>query len=124
LKNNGFLIISTPSDKGGSDVYEENERSFIDEHVRNGYGAEEIRKKLSSAGFRNVTTEYTYGKPGSISWLLSMKYPVKMLSISKVLLLIMPFYYLLIFPLAFTLNTFDICMTHKSGTGLLVTANK
>ena len=124
LKNNGYLVISTPSDKGGSDVHDENDKSFIDEHVRNGYGEEEIKQKLSAAGFSNVTTQYTYGKPGSVSWRLSMKYPVKMLNISKLLFLILPLYYLMVLPVAFVLNAFDICMTHKSGTGLLVTANK
>ncbi|NMC37466.1 MAG: class I SAM-dependent methyltransferase [Bacteroidales bacterium] len=124
LKNNGFLIISTPSDKGGSDVHDENDTSFIDEHVRDGYGEEEIKQKLSAAGFRDITTEYTYGKPGSISWRLSMKYPVKMLNISKLFLLILPFYYIIVFPVAFVLNTFDICKTQKTGTGLLVTAKK
>lgn len=124
LRNKGFLIISTPSDKGGSDVHDENDMSFIDEHVRDGYGKEEIKQKLSAAGFSNVTAEYTYGKPGSISWRLSMKYPVKILNISKLFFLILPVYYLMVIPVAFVLNTFDICMTHKSGTGLLVTANK
>lgn len=124
LKNKGFLVISTPSDRGGSDVHDENDKSFIDEHVRDGYGQEEIRQKLSSAGFHNITAEYTYGKPGSISWRLSMKYPVKMLNISKLFFLILPVYFLLVFPVALVLNTFDICMTHKSGTGLLVTAKK
>ena len=46
LKNNGFLVISTPSDKGGSDVHDENDTSFIDEHVRDGYGKEELLSYL------------------------------------------------------------------------------
>jgi len=124
LKNNGYLIISTPSDKGGSDVHDENDRSFIDEHVRNGYGKDELREKLSAAGFRNVSAVYTYGKPGHISWLLSMKYPVKLLNISRLFFPVLPVYYLIVYPFAFILNIFDIHMIHKTGTGLLVTANK
>jgi SAM-dependent methyltransferase len=124
LRPNGFLLISTPSDKGGSDVHNENESSFIEEHVREGYGIEDISRKLKNAGFMDIRSLYTYGKPGTVSWRLSMKYPVKLLNISKIFLLVLPVYYLLFFPVAFILNFFDLCMTHKTGTGLLVTANK
>ncbi len=49
LKNNGVLLISTPSDQGGSDVHNETEESFIDEHVRDGYSIKEITDKLGEA---------------------------------------------------------------------------
>ena len=52
LKPGGSLLISTPSDQGGSDVHNEEEKSFIDEHVRDGYGIGEISQKLERAGFR------------------------------------------------------------------------
>jgi hypothetical protein len=124
LKNNGILLISTPSDKGGSDVHCEQEESFIDEHVRDGYSIAEITEKLTLAGFRTVKADYTYGKPGNISWRLSMKYPIKLLNISYLFFILLPFYYLIFFPLSIILNIFDLCLTHKSGTGLLVTARK
>jgi len=124
LKPGGVLLISTPSDKGGSDVHHEGELSFIDEHVRDGYSIDDITGKLSRAGFRNIRARYTYGIPGSISWRLSMKYPVKMLNSSAAFYLILPFYYLVIFPFALILNSFDLILTHKSGTGLLVSADK
>jgi SAM-dependent methyltransferase len=124
LRENGVLLISTPSDKGGSDVRKENDHSFIDEHVRDGYGTEEITSKLSNAGFKNVTASYTYGTPGSISWRLTMKYPVKLLGVSKLFFLLLPFYYIVVFPFALILNQMDVSTNHKSGTGLLVTAYK
>jgi SAM-dependent methyltransferase len=124
LKENGILLISTPSDKGGSDVHDEEDASFIDEHVRDGYNAGEIKDKLTRAGFRSVEIKYTYGKPGSISWRLTMKYPVKMLNISYLFFIILPFYYLIFFPVSVILNFFDLYMDHKSGTGLLVVARK
>ena len=124
LKENGILLISTPSDKGGSDVHNVNEKSFIDEHVRDGYSIEDITKKLTQAGFKNIEAGYTYGKPGNISWCLSMKYPVKMLNISYLFFIILPFYYLIFFPVSIILNIFDLILTHKTGTGLLVTARK
>jgi SAM-dependent methyltransferase len=124
LKENGILLISTPSDKGGSDVHADKDTSFIDEHVRDGYNAGEIAEKLTRAGFRSMETEYTYGWPGSISWRLTMKYPVKMLNASYLFFIILPFYYLVFFPVSVILNFFDLCMYHKSGTGLLVVARK
>lgn len=124
LKPGGSLLISTPSDRGGSDVHNEEETSFIDEHVRDGYGIGEISQKLSRAGFTNINALYTYGKPGSVSWRLSMKYPVRMINVSKLFFIILPFYYIIIFPAAVILNFFDIFLTHKSGTGLLVSASR
>lgn len=124
LKNDGILLISTPSDKGGSDVHGSNEESFIDEHVRDGYSIKDITEKLMSAGFKTVEAGYTYGKPGNISWRLSMKYPIKMLNISYLFFLLLPFYYLIFFPVSIILNIFDLSLKHKTGTGLLVTARK
>lgn len=124
LKPDGILLVSTPSDKGGSDVHDEMEKSFIDEHVRDGYSVEDISEKLKRTGFREVNASYTYGKPGNISWRLSMKYPIKMLNASRLFFIVLPFYYLISFPFALILNTFDICMKHKSGTGLIVSAKK
>jgi len=124
LKNNGILLISTPSDQGGSDVHDVDDKSFIDEHVRDGYSIKEITEKLIKAGFSKVDVRYTYGKPGSISWRLSMKYPVKMLNVSYFFFIILPFYYLIFFPVSLILNIFDLGKTHNTGTGLLVTARK
>lgn len=124
MKAGGILLISTPSDQGGSDVHDDSEESFIDEHVRDGYSIEGIREKLSLAGFRDIDTHYTYGKPGNISWRLSMKYPIKMLNISYLFFIILPFYYMIVFPVSVILNYLDLQMTHKKGTGLLVTARK
>ena len=124
LNDKGFLLISTPSDKGGSDVHHEDEESFIDEHVRDGYSVEDIKAKLTEAGFTSVETRYSYGKPGTLSWRLSMKYPVKMVNASGLFFAILPLWYIIVYPLAFVLNYFDVALKHPSGTGLIVTARK
>lgn len=129
IKKGGSLIISTPSDQGGSDAHhhdheEDGVHGFIDEHVRDGYNAEDIREKLSKAGFTSIKTAYTYGKAGSISWRLSMKYPIQMLNASKAFFIIIPLYYLITYPLAYVLNWLDVSKTHKTGTGLMVVAKK
>ena len=124
LKQGGILLISTPSDKGGSDVHNPLESSFIEEHVRDGYNIHEVQDKLRKAGFSNIKARYTYGSPGKLSWLLSMKYPVKMLNFSYVFFLILPFYYLIVFPISIIFNIIDLYSNHKSGTGLLIEAEK
>lgn len=124
LKQNGVLLISTPSDQGGSDAHDHEEGSFIGEHVRNGYSVGDITEKLSGAGFKDILARYSYGKYGQLSWRLSMKYPILMLNASKVLIIFLPFYYLIVFPFCFLLNTIDVSIIQKSGTGLIVKAIK
>jgi hypothetical protein len=124
LRPGGMLLISTPSDQGGSDVSGEGEESFIGEHVRDGYGVEEIQQKLKTAGFSKTEVLYSYGWPGKISWRLSMKYPISLLSASRLFFVILPFYYLLVYPLCFLLNALDTRMKHPTGTGLIVKAWK
>lgn len=124
LKEGGMLIISTPSDQGGSDVHEEGEGSFIEEHVRDGYNIDDIRAKALRNGFSKVEARYSYGAPGKISWKLSMKWPLLMLQASKLFFIVLPFYYLVAYPIAFVLNMADVRMTHSTGTGLIVKAWK
>jgi hypothetical protein len=118
------LLISTPSDQGGSDVHHEDEHSFIDEHVRDGYSILDITTKLQTAGFRNIDVRYTYGKPGKLSWKLSMKYPITWLNASKAFFILLPLYYTLTMPLVLLLNWLDLHGRHTTGTGLLVKAKK
>lgn len=126
----GMLLISTPSDQGGSDAHhhdaEHNDgvTGFIDEHVRDGYNMQEIIQKLKKAGFKNIDARYSYGIPGKISWKLSMKYPIVMLNATKAFFILLPFYYLITFPFCLVLNAFDVISKHKSGTGLIVKAFK
>lgn len=124
LKEGGMLLISTPSDQGGSDVHDHGQHSFIDEHVRDGYNRDEIREKLMRSGFKKTEAKYSYGVPGKISWKISMKYPISMLNMSRLFFILLPFYFLIAFPLMLILNFLDVRMQHKTGTGLIVKAWK
>jgi SAM-dependent methyltransferase len=124
LKTGGMLLISTPSNMGGSDVHDDGETSFIEEHVRDGYGIDEIEEKCKRAGFTKVDARYSYGAPGKISWKLSMKYPMLMLNKSKAFFIILPIYYLVTMPFSLLLNVFDVKGSHTTGTGLIVKAWK
>jgi len=124
LREGGMVLISTPSDQGGSDVHDEDDHSFIDEHVRDGYNINEIEVKLKNAGFSKVEARYAYGVPGKISWKLSMKYPILLLNASKLFFIILPIYYIITYPISFILNYLDVNLKHKTGTGLIVKAFK
>ncbi len=132
LKKGGMLLVSTPSDQGGSDVHEhdhehgehDGNQSFIDEHVREGYGVDEIKAKLAKAGFRSSEVYYQYGRPGKLSWKLSMKYPILLLNSTYLFFAVLPFYYLLTLPLSLVLNYFDVRGKHKTGTGIVAKAWK
>lgn len=131
LKPGGMVLISTPSDQGGSDAHHDHDhdhndgiQGFIDEHVRDGYNIQDIEEKLKTAGFSKVEARYAYGTPGKISWKLSMKYPILTLNASRIFFILIPFYYLITFPFCLILNYLDLKIHHQTGTGLIVKAWK
>lgn len=124
LKEHGTVLINTPSNLGGSDADSESDESFIGEHARNGYGADEIKEKLHAAGFSSVNVRYTYGRFGSVAWRFGIKYPMIMLNKSKIFFAVLPFYYLVTLWFTLMLMWIDYHSNNTTGTGLLVTAQK
>ena len=124
MRSGGRLLIHTPSNLGGSDVHKEGDKSFVEEHARDGYSVEDITAKLKSAGFNILYTKYSYGPIGTLAWRMGIKYPMLMLNKSKAFFIVLPFYYL--FTLWFTLIMMwlDYISDNKTGTGLLVVAEK
>lgn len=117
LKQDGILIISTPSDLDEA-------AKFTAEHVRPGYNKLELEDKLRSVGFSIKQSKYTYGRWGSLSWRILIKTPMRMLAISKLMILLLPLYLLFIYPLAYILMSMDLAYPNHRGTGLLVVASK
>jgi len=133
LKKDGMLLISTPSDQGGSDTHHEHDHEhdedgeahgFIDEHVRDGYNKKDIEDKLILTGFKDIEVYYAYGKYGKIAWKLSMKYPITMLNITKLFFILLPFYFIITYPISYILNYLDVNNKNETGTGLIVRAYK
>jgi len=124
LRPGGKLLVNTPSDLGGSDAHGPEDESFIEEHARNGYGIEEMRTKLTSAGFNVDKIKFAYGPWGSIAWRLGIKYPMLLLNTNKIFFVLLPFYYLLTLPFTLLLMYLDYVGTNKAGTGLIVIATK
>ncbi len=124
LRPGGYVLINTPSDQGGSDVREPGAESFIGEHVRDGYNKAELEGKLQRAGFEIDRSIYTYGPPGSLAWRMLIKYPIRMLGASRASLVLLPLYYLPVFPVGMALNAMDLRKEHTRGTGLIVVGRK
>ena len=124
LKKNGLLFINTPSNLGGSDVHSAHDHSFVEEHARNGYGAEEIKNKLETAGFSVEKVHYTYGPWGTAAWRLGIKIPLLILNLSKIFFVLLPFYYIIILPFVLPMMWLDYKSDNKTGTGLNVLAKK
>ncbi len=124
LRNDGYLIINTPSVFGGSDVHNQNDESFISEHFRTGYSKEELFDKLSWAGFRNNLGFYTYGFYGDIAWRILIKYPMILLNLNKWFLILLPLYYVLTLPLSLIMMFIDTKSKIDKGTGLITISLK
>jgi len=124
LKPGGTLLVNAPSSLGGSDAHGSDDESFIEEHARTGYGADEIRTKLESVGFKVERMKFTYGPWGSVAWRLGIKYPMLLLNISKLFFLLLPVYYLITLPFTLLLMYLDYSLENVQGAGLLVLARK
>lgn len=124
LKEDGYLLINTPSIYGGSDVHEDDDESFIGEHARDGYSKEDLESKLHPLGFKTYQSKYTYGFWGDKAWRLGIKYPIMMVNISKLILFILPIYYLITFPFTFLMMLIDFNSNNKVGSGINFIAKK
>ena len=124
LRPGGHVIINTPSVHGGSDVQEEGDESFIGEHVREGYGRDQLAEKLRGAGLEPVKSLYTYGPYGSTAWRWLIKWPMQMLGTTWASLLVLPFYYAAALPLGMVLNATDVERHNERGTGLFMVARR
>jgi trans-aconitate methyltransferase len=117
LEDKGILVISTPSDTDEA-------ARFTEEHVRPGYNKTELEEKLKSCGFQILESIYSYGAWGSLAWRLLMKHPLNLLAKSKMYLALLPFYYLLVFPVSEVLMRLDLNARNQSGTGIIIVATR
>ena len=122
LHPGGFLIISTPSDQGGSDVHDSEQQSFISEHVRDGYNLNDLTQKLTDAGLEITEARYSYGTWGSLAWRFLIKFPILLLGKSFLFAPLVALYYIPVLPLGLLLNLIDLNRTNERGTGLIVIA--
>jgi len=121
LKEGGIFLMHTPHLRedavGGVGA-------FVGEHVRDGYTTDELLEKLRAAGFDEIKYTLTYGKNGSLAWKLLQKFPISVLRVSKVFFLILPLYFLLVYPMAEWSMKRDLKGDNAQGNGIMVKAWK
>lgn len=117
LKPGGVLIISSPSDLDEA-------ARFTAEHVRPGYNKVELETKLTAAGFSIAKSYFSYGKFGAKSWQLLIRRPLTLFKKSKAYALLLPLYYLIIYPIAELYMQIDLRVNNAQGNGLIVVARK
>jgi SAM-dependent methyltransferase len=117
MNHDGRLIISTPSnlDKAAA---------FTEEHVRPGYDPEELKNKVKNAGFVIEELKFSYGFWGKIYWFLGMKIPLSLTGISKLFILLLPFYFIPVLPLNLIFMTLDLSVKNNKGNGIILSAKK
>jgi SAM-dependent methyltransferase len=124
LKPGGHVVVNTPSDLGGSGITEENEESFIGEHVRDGYPIAELREKLETAGLRVTDHEYAYGPIGMSAWRVLVQGPIQALGKSFWLAPAVAAYYAAAMPVGLALNAADLARDNREGAGHLMVAQR
>jgi SAM-dependent methyltransferase len=124
LRDNGIFLVSVPSDKRESSGIENFRFPEEAALVKPGYTMASIKSRLKRLGYKKVRARYIYGRPGQLSWLLSIKWPLTLVRKAKALVIFFPLYFMIIFPLCLVLNFMDTRMGHLTGAGIILKAYK
>ena len=126
LRPGGLCLINTPTRDPELPATQDSNHvdSVIAEHVREGYTSDEIRQKLSEAGFEVKKVIYTYGKHGAKAWRLLQGHPMRWIHARKWIAVLLPIYYLFVYPIASYWMRRDLHADNMWGGGILVVARK
>jgi len=123
LKKGGYFLMHSPSHYSEEDA--SGEDSFVGEHARTGYSKEDIEKKLMESDLIPVDTNYTYGKWGRRSWILSVKWPMIWFSrVGMAAALLLLIYYPVVLPFCLLMNLADLHSRNEKGSGIYALARK
>lgn len=114
----GGLMITTVNRKYSEDIPAEGDVK------RCGYLMNELKEKFRTSGFHHVKAHYTGGKAGRLAQQLGVTIPLRLLKLTRLFILLLPFYFILAIPATVVLNWLDSHTAHGSGQGILVLARK
>ena len=120
LRNGGKVLLTTRT-RYADELCKADQELGIE---RCGYIMKELKSMFKRAGFKKVKAHYTGGKFGKLAEQIGFVIPVKMLGVSKVFFIILPFYFALALPLSMIFNWIDSHTAHDSGEGIVLTACK
>ncbi|MDD5087975.1 MAG: class I SAM-dependent methyltransferase [bacterium] len=125
LRTGGQFLIATPSAEKET-VPGEEFHSVIGEHVRTGYTEHEFRAKITRAGFVVEKLRRTYTPVwGTLAWYILQRIPVRLLTISKLIVVIVVPWMIVLYPVAALCMAFDLLnSTSARGGGWLMVARK
>jgi len=98
--------------------------SVVAEHVREGYTPDEIRQKLSQVGFEVDKLIFTYGEDGAKVWRWLQGSPMRWLDCCKWVIVLLPFYYAVVYPVAAWYMRKDLRRDNTCGGAMLVVSKK
>jgi 2-polyprenyl-3-methyl-5-hydroxy-6-metoxy-1,4-benzoquinol methylase len=125
LRPGGLLMVATPSASEDAPHPPGEVHSVIGEHVREGYTEQEFIDKITGAGFRIEKMKRTYGPVwGRIAWYILQRIPMRLLTISKVLAIVVVPWMIVLYPLAALCMWLDVVLKNQSGGGWLLVARK
>jgi 2-polyprenyl-3-methyl-5-hydroxy-6-metoxy-1,4-benzoquinol methylase len=124
LKPGGMLLLSVQSDKSRRIQPNFTNKLLQNQELQHRYNNLELKKLLKEIGYRNIKAHYAYGISGRISTVIGVAIPKNLLRRSKHFFVLMPLYYLLMYPVIFVLNTIDAYFVHLTGSELVVRAYK
>jgi SAM-dependent methyltransferase len=114
INENGYLIISTP--------HTGKEAGFTSEHYREGYSKDELENKLREAGWEIIEYCHSYGFWGNLAWHLAMRFPLSIINRCKLLIILLPVYYLLVYLPVYLMMLTDFKVDNKKGKGIVLVA--
>ncbi|MCX7835805.1 MAG: class I SAM-dependent methyltransferase [bacterium] len=125
LKKGGYLVVHTPGAKEDSRITTVNPKYQVEEHVRAGYYPPELEEKLFTAGFQKVQLFPTYHPiTGQWLWRLWQYVPLHIANLGWFGFFLLPFWFLLAYPLGIPLWLRDLYVPLKEGRGILAIAKK
>ena len=124
LKPNGTILISVPICYSEFDLFPIRSQKSTLTPVRRGYKKLKLLKKVKDAGFKVEYSSFTYGKAGKLAYNLSILFPLKVLQLSKIFAIILPFYLIIFLPISLLLNVFDMLIKKTRGEGIIIKAVK
>ncbi len=93
-------------------------------HVAFGFEMGELKELFRTAGFKKVKAHYTNGAAGGIAQRIGVDVPLALLRFSRLLVVLMPIYFLFAIPIVALLNWVDSHSAQQSGQGILLLARK
>jgi SAM-dependent methyltransferase len=123
LRPGGLFVISTPATSKEESHIDPD--SVIGEHVREGYTEREFKDKLERSGFVIATMKRVYGPVwGRFAWQTLQRIPMRLLSISKLFLVIVIPWMIVVYPFAAVAMALDVRSDGRRGGGWLMIARK